>query len=194
MLPLGRKNARKCSECELTCHANCAHLVPDFCGMSMETANTLLSDWRAIKKAQQSQQPSGADRLSAPLNRITLGNEADPYARPPPPVQQMPDHRYQQQPPPAPYGQQQTPRPARVPVPPVYPEAQPQPPQARPLPNQPAPEQHRYSGGYQVYLFLCCLVPVTDVYHRNLRGLLNRLLFPSSNPAFRLHRPKGLLA
>lgn len=149
MLPLGRKNARKCSECELTCHANCAHLVPDFCGMSMETANTLLSDWRAIKKAQQSQQPSGADRLSAPLNRITLGNEADPYARPPPPVQQMPDHRYQQQPPPVPYGQQQTPRPARVPVPPVYPEAQPQPPQARPLPNQPAPEQHRYSGGYQ---------------------------------------------
>ncbi|KAK0201750.1 protein kinase C1 [Desarmillaria ectypa] len=147
MLPLGRKNARKCSECELTCHANCAHLVPDFCGMSMETANTLLSDLRAIKKAQQSQQPSG-DKLSAPLGRITLGNEADPYARPSP-VQQMPDLRYPQQPPPVPYGQQQTPRPARVPVPPVYPEAQPQPPQARPLPNQPIPEQHRYSGGYQ---------------------------------------------
>jgi classical protein kinase C len=52
MLPLGRKNARKCSECDVTCHANCAHLVPDFCGMSMETANQLLRDWRDINKAR----------------------------------------------------------------------------------------------------------------------------------------------
>ena len=50
MLPLGRKNARKCSECDITCHANCAHLVPDFCGMSMETANQLLRQWRDINK------------------------------------------------------------------------------------------------------------------------------------------------
>src|ERR1700761_9104111 len=46
MLPFGRKNARRCTECDITCHANCAHLVPDFCGMSMETANQLLRDWR----------------------------------------------------------------------------------------------------------------------------------------------------
>ncbi|KAF8195530.1 protein kinase C1 [Pholiota molesta] len=52
MLPLGRKNARKCSECDITCHANCAHLVPDFCGMSMETANELLRNWRDINKAR----------------------------------------------------------------------------------------------------------------------------------------------
>jgi len=52
MLPLGRKNSRKCSECDITCHANCAHLVPDFCGMSMETANQLLRDWRDINKAR----------------------------------------------------------------------------------------------------------------------------------------------
>jgi hypothetical protein len=52
MLPLGRKNARKCSECDITCHANCAHLVPDFCGMSMETANQLLRDWRDINRAK----------------------------------------------------------------------------------------------------------------------------------------------
>lgn len=52
MLPLGRKNARKCSECDITCHANCAHLVPDFCGMSMETANQLLRDWRDINRAR----------------------------------------------------------------------------------------------------------------------------------------------
>ena len=50
MLPLGRKNARRCSECSITCHANCAHLVPDFCGMSMETANELLRNWRDINR------------------------------------------------------------------------------------------------------------------------------------------------
>ncbi|WEW60974.1 Serine/threonine kinase [Emydomyces testavorans] len=42
LLPFGRKNAKKCSECGLTCHAQCAHLVPDFCGMSMEVANQIL--------------------------------------------------------------------------------------------------------------------------------------------------------
>jgi hypothetical protein len=52
ILPLGRKNARKCSECDITCHANCAHLVPDFCGMSMETANELLRNWRDINRAR----------------------------------------------------------------------------------------------------------------------------------------------
>ncbi|KAF8584712.1 hypothetical protein K439DRAFT_1389249 [Ramaria rubella] len=59
MLPLGRKNARKCSECDLTCHASCAHLVPDFCGMPMETANLLLAQLRTIDitKQQRAQQP-----------------------------------------------------------------------------------------------------------------------------------------
>jgi novel protein kinase C epsilon type len=52
MMSLGRKNARKCSECGVTCHAYCAHLVPDFCGMSMETANQILTDWRDINRAR----------------------------------------------------------------------------------------------------------------------------------------------
>ncbi|KAJ6036939.1 hypothetical protein N7540_001218 [Penicillium herquei] len=42
LLPFGRKNAKRCTECSLTCHAHCTHLVPDFCGMSMETANEIL--------------------------------------------------------------------------------------------------------------------------------------------------------
>ncbi|TFK91937.1 hypothetical protein K466DRAFT_274071 [Polyporus arcularius HHB13444] len=64
MLPLGRKNARRCTECDITCHANCAHLVPDFCGMSMETANALLREAREVsrrkeeQKRRQTQQPS----------------------------------------------------------------------------------------------------------------------------------------
>lgn len=64
ILPLGRKNARKCSECDITCHSDCAHLVPDFCGMSMEMANQLLSDIESINRVkhsarqqQQMQQP-----------------------------------------------------------------------------------------------------------------------------------------
>ncbi|KAH0586078.1 hypothetical protein H2248_007351 [Termitomyces sp. 'cryptogamus'] len=59
MLPLGRKNARKCSECGVTCHANCAHLVPDFCGMSMETANELLRNWRDINRLRADKPAAG---------------------------------------------------------------------------------------------------------------------------------------
>ncbi|CCF49470.1 hypothetical protein NDA11_001901 [Ustilago hordei] len=54
ILPLGRKNARKCSECDITCHTDCAHLVPDFCGMSMEMANQLLSDIETINRVKSS--------------------------------------------------------------------------------------------------------------------------------------------
>ncbi|OIW28681.1 HR1-domain-containing protein [Coniochaeta ligniaria NRRL 30616] len=35
MLPIGsKKNSRRCSECNLTAHAHCVHLVPDFCDPS----------------------------------------------------------------------------------------------------------------------------------------------------------------
>ncbi|KAK4543566.1 Serine/threonine kinase [Oleoguttula mirabilis] len=49
MLPIGRKQSRKCSECKLTCHANCVHFVPDFCGMSMESANKILFELKKTK-------------------------------------------------------------------------------------------------------------------------------------------------
>jgi hypothetical protein len=63
MLPLGKKNARKCTECSLTCHLQCAHLVPDFCGMSMEKANQILL---AIKTAKQHQSTSMANKTLRP--------------------------------------------------------------------------------------------------------------------------------
>ena len=47
LLPLGRKVPRRCRECKLTAHAQCTHLVPDFCGMTMQAANDIL---REIKK------------------------------------------------------------------------------------------------------------------------------------------------
>ncbi|KAL2315749.1 AGC/PKC protein kinase Pck2 [Schizosaccharomyces pombe] len=60
ILPLGRKTARKCTECGITAHAQCVHLVPDFCGMSMEMANRVISEIRTTKiyKAQQHKQKS----------------------------------------------------------------------------------------------------------------------------------------
>ena len=39
-------------ECGLSCHAHCAHLVPDFCGMSMEVANQILTVTRETKATQ----------------------------------------------------------------------------------------------------------------------------------------------
>lgn len=67
MLPFGRKNARRCTECDITCHANCAHLVPDFCGMSMETANQLLRDWRDINRARGNKAAAASQNSRVPL-------------------------------------------------------------------------------------------------------------------------------
>ena len=52
ILPFGKKNCRKCSECGLTAHAHCVHLVPDFCGMSMATANQILTSIKVQKQRQ----------------------------------------------------------------------------------------------------------------------------------------------
>ncbi|KAH8825090.1 kinase-like domain-containing protein [Flagelloscypha sp. PMI_526] len=57
MLPLGRKNARKCSECDITCHANCIHLVPDFCGMSNEQIRQIIRVKRDIHSGSTSRPP-----------------------------------------------------------------------------------------------------------------------------------------
>ncbi|KAK9376888.1 uncharacterized protein V1513DRAFT_410182 [Lipomyces chichibuensis] len=74
MLPLLKKSARKCTECGLTCHADCVHLVPDFCGMSMETANTILMALRnqkpTIAKIDLSHPP--------PMNRPDLVSRLKP--------------------------------------------------------------------------------------------------------------------
>ncbi|KAI7853524.1 kinase-like domain-containing protein [Circinella umbellata] len=49
VLSLGSRKARKCSECGITSHTTCAHLVPDFCGLSMEIANQMLAEIRAAR-------------------------------------------------------------------------------------------------------------------------------------------------
>lgn len=90
ILPFGKKNCRKCTgkligqstgesranvsiECGLTCHAQCAHLVPDFCGMSMLRANEILSQIRGIPK-----KPPPIDHKRGALAGGTLrGNKPD---------------------------------------------------------------------------------------------------------------------
>ncbi|CAI2168799.1 11740_t:CDS:10 [Funneliformis geosporum] len=42
LLPFGKKGAKRCSECNITCHAKCTHLVPDFCGMTMKRASEMI--------------------------------------------------------------------------------------------------------------------------------------------------------
>ena len=162
MLPIGRKNARRCTECDITCHANCAHLVPDFCGMSMETANQLLRDWRDINrtrgsKAAASQMP----RVQAPpaysdqtgglpqeVERLRIVGGESP--RPESPTQQRHyprqpsfDRRQQQQPLPGAFpGGMPPPVGARPAVSPAFPNEPIVPPGVRPPPpsyDQPPP-------------------------------------------------------
>lgn len=53
ILSWSKQKVRKCSECGIMCHADCAHLVPDFCGMSMEMANKIL---RTIQETRRNQE------------------------------------------------------------------------------------------------------------------------------------------
>ncbi|KAJ7069991.1 protein kinase C1 [Mycena amicta] len=157
MLPFGRKNSRKCSECNITCHANCAHLVPDFCGMSMETANRILRGLRDIRSTQSQnaprKQPTLAESPTAAMGNMRLG-PAD-LAPPPPEYGRIPPnqfgpastsipeapHYYQHtmpnQPPmqspygPGPMGGRPPPAGGRVPIPPSYDQPQ----QGRPPPG-----------------------------------------------------------
>lgn len=68
ILPWGRKNVRKCSECGVMCHTQCTHLVPDFCGMSMEMANKILMTIKSTKpvRVEQPQVAPAALRREAP--------------------------------------------------------------------------------------------------------------------------------
>ncbi|KAF2704468.1 kinase C-like protein [Pleomassaria siparia CBS 279.74] len=66
ILPLGRKQTKKCTECSLTCHAACVHFVPDFCGMSMEVANQILME---IKRTRRGQSAGGSSTMTSRVLR-----------------------------------------------------------------------------------------------------------------------------
>lgn len=70
ILPWGKKNVRKCSECALMCHAQCTHLVPDFCGMSMEMANKILTTIKSTKPTKALPKQPRAQAGTAPLPQL----------------------------------------------------------------------------------------------------------------------------
>lgn len=65
ILPWGKKNVRKCSECGVMCHAQCTHLVPDFCGMSMDMANKILMTIKSTKTTAKALPAKPKERLPA---------------------------------------------------------------------------------------------------------------------------------
>lgn len=83
ILPFGKKNCRKCSECGLTCHAQCVHLVPDFCGMSMAVANIILDGIR-------NQNPNRRQTTQSTMTGRTLRPQT---GKPQPPEPTSPDPR-----------------------------------------------------------------------------------------------------
>lgn len=99
ILPWGRKNVRKCSECGVMCHTQCTHLVPDFCGMSMEMANKILTTIKSTKptqspvksKAEQNNFPRLLPKLP-PVSPIRLQKDV-----PPTPQQHHQQEEYQLQ-------------------------------------------------------------------------------------------------
>ncbi|KAL2267311.1 hypothetical protein VTJ83DRAFT_4588 [Remersonia thermophila] len=75
MLPIGsKKNSRRCAECNLTAHAQCVHLVPDFCGMSMAVANQILEGIRSTKKTRQEKASSMSERTLRQGSKATTSS------------------------------------------------------------------------------------------------------------------------
>ncbi|AEO66306.1 uncharacterized protein THITE_2114319 [Thermothielavioides terrestris NRRL 8126] len=74
MLPIGKKNSRRCVECALTAHAQCVHLVPDFCGMSMAVANQILEGIRSTKRTRQEKASSMSERTLRPGTKGSAGS------------------------------------------------------------------------------------------------------------------------
>lgn len=151
-----------CVECGISCHSKCAHLVPDFCGMSMEMANQMLAEIKAAKRRTNevgTPKPQKAERPTSGGSTTSLGERMDSLpsgisqlSLQGGPQQQSHNHgQYPQQyspssmhmpPPMPPQGQHQM----------QYPQARPQPPpQAGPgnyNMSQPGPQSMQQGYGY----------------------------------------------
>lgn len=72
ILPWGKKNNRKCTECGVMCHTQCKHLVPDFCGMSMEMANKILTTIKLTNPKKVKEMPPLPPKIEQPLSTQPL--------------------------------------------------------------------------------------------------------------------------
>lgn len=85
LLPWGKKNVRKCTECGVMCHSQCTHLVPDFCGMSLQMANEILaaiestknSPKKPVTERQKSRQQIGKQLPPMPLAEVEKKGSLD---------------------------------------------------------------------------------------------------------------------
>ncbi|KND02050.1 AGC/PKC protein kinase [Spizellomyces punctatus DAOM BR117] len=59
MLPFGKKQSLRCTECSATCHKECMHLVPNFCGLKPQLINQMKS---AIDQAERVRKEKGVMR------------------------------------------------------------------------------------------------------------------------------------
>ncbi|TGZ82362.1 hypothetical protein EX30DRAFT_183259 [Ascodesmis nigricans] len=75
MLPLGKKNAKSCTECDLSCHAQCQHLVPDFCGMPMEAARQIRETLQNKPGVQAT--PKAVKKTPVPQSPVSQGPPSD---------------------------------------------------------------------------------------------------------------------
>lgn len=84
IMPFGKKNCRKCAECDLTAHAHCVHLVPDFCGMSMAVANQIIQGIK-IQKERNGKTTSIADKTlrGSRISTASTPSPAPGSAQPP---------------------------------------------------------------------------------------------------------------
>lgn len=49
MVPIGKKNSLRCSDCNIASHKECQHLIPNYCGLNPQRINMML---RAIEEIQ----------------------------------------------------------------------------------------------------------------------------------------------
>ncbi|KAJ3184872.1 Serine/threonine kinase [Gaertneriomyces sp. JEL0708] len=62
ILPPGRK-MHKCTECGTTAHRQCSPLLPFFCGLTPEVADTLVAAWEDAERKQERKEMEDAERL-----------------------------------------------------------------------------------------------------------------------------------
>ncbi|KAG8527599.1 uncharacterized protein KY384_007752 [Bacidia gigantensis] len=79
-------------QCGLSCHATCAHLVPDFCGMPMAVANEMLAVARETKDRQGARLPSKPTNLADRTLRqgTTRPSPVPQMSFAPPPTEERP--------------------------------------------------------------------------------------------------------
>ncbi|KAJ1983686.1 Serine/threonine kinase [Dimargaris verticillata] len=70
MLSLGRKRALRCRDCGISCHDECRHLVPYFCGIKMSMANQILNEIKRMNHKRPSVQPKRQSMFTTTAPRL----------------------------------------------------------------------------------------------------------------------------